>query len=149
MLLLASSHMFFCLFVHWHVPERFPAGLIVMKFRNEHFYKNLKRNAKFGQTRPNISGTSHEDRSMFILFYIEYGRRVGINREKRPLTSPCLSVCLSLRAALTGRVFMKFGIGGPSRKSFEKPQVWLKSDKNTGHLTLRYTCVSYCWQRHT
>ena len=67
-----------------------------MKFSIEDFYKNLSRNAKFGHTRPNISGTSHEDIIMFNLFAIEHDGRVGINREKRPLTSSCFSVCLSV-----------------------------------------------------
>jgi len=83
-----------------------------MKFSIEDFHKNLSRKAIFGQTRPNISGTSHEDISMFILFCIEYDRRIGINREKRPLTSSCPSVCLSVSQ------------GGSYRKDFSEIWYW-------------------------
>jgi hypothetical protein len=97
-----------------------------MKFGTEDFYKNLSRNAKFGQTRPKISGTVHEVISTSILFSTKYGRRVRINREKHLLTScpsACLTACLSthLKAAATGRIFVKFGIasfyGNLSRNS--------------------------------
>jgi hypothetical protein len=60
--------------------------------------------------------------------------------------SVCLSVCLSVRPSLRLSVrigqlgyhltnFHEFWYLGIFRKSVEKVQVWLKSDKNNGHFT--------------
>jgi hypothetical protein len=42
--------------------------------------------------------------------------------------SVCLSECII--AALAGRISMKFGYGGQSRKSVEKNQIWTKISGN-------------------
>jgi len=40
--------------------------------------------------------------------------------------------------------FRENSLFGTSRKSVEKLQIWLKSDRNIGHFTYRTKCISYC-----
>ena len=56
-----------------------------------------------------------------------------------------VSVCLNL--APTGQIFVKFDIKGLSySKSVEKIQLWVKADKDIGHLTRRLSSF-YCCRR--
>jgi hypothetical protein len=66
-------------------------------------------------------------------------RRFSQNCEKRLLASSCMSVCPSAwsNSVRTGQIFMKFEISGFFRKSREKIQVSLTSDKNNEHSTWR------------
>ena len=67
--------------------------------------------------------------------------------DRRLLASSCLSVCPSAwnNSASTGRIFMKFLYMTIFRKSVEKIQVPLKSDKNKGYFKWRpmYIFLSY------
>jgi hypothetical protein len=59
------------------------------------------------------------------------------NFEKRLLASSCTCVCLSVcnNSAATGLILMNVIFEVFSRKSLEKTQVSLKSDKNNGYYT--------------
>ena len=79
-----------------------------------------------------------DSRSRFKIFEA----RVSISREKRLVVSSCLFVRLSI--LVTVRIyqrgfhwtdFRETRYWGPERKSVEKIQTWLKSDKTIGHLT--------------
>lgn len=113
----ASSYLLYCLSVLWYVSKRLPQNWFSLNLVMRSFTNFFLRNSKFGQTRPKILGTLHEDISTFTLFSIECGRRAHINREKRLLTSPCPTVCLSvflsayLRSAPAGNIFVKFDTG--------------------------------------
>ena len=56
-----------------------------------------------------------------------------------------LSACVSADA--TGQISVNFDIGD-FYENVEKIQIWLESNKNSGHLTWRPKCVLYCLQRH-
>jgi len=63
---------------------------------------------------------------------------------KKHLLHPlCMSVCLSacINAVPTGRIFVKIWYWELLRKSVDKLQIWLKSDKSIRYFTWRPKCI--------
>jgi len=149
--LLASSHLF-SLFngmyqsaSHWtNFHEIWYWGLL---------QKYLKKLQIWSSSAKNIGHFTWSNKYVYIVFYRIWQARSHKSR-KAPINfmSFRLFVCLSLYSFQGGsyrKDFREIWYWGLLRKSFQKLQAWLKLDKNTGHLTGRCKCVSYCWQSHT
>jgi hypothetical protein len=91
---------------------------------------------------------------MFSVTYKTNFRRVRINIKKPLWASSCLSACLSVDMHQRGSHrtdFRKIWYWGLVRRSIEKLQKWLKSDKHIGHFTWRpmQACIADSSTKYT
>jgi hypothetical protein len=103
--------------------------------------------------RPLGSAELHTPRSvgqieLKVLSRMDKSHLIGafVGSRKAPISlvmSACPSACIS--SVPTGRIYVKFFIWD-LLMSVAKIQIWLKSDKNTGHFALRPEYILCCWQ---